>query len=133
MTTTLDRPLLQVIGPRKQATAHGTTDRRPTQLQSKLLEKPIEYFVGLPYDTWEEVPLPIRPSEWRVLSVAEEQLLFQQMNLALYRAEFMRAEVASGEDRDELLEEVPDRQVCCEEIERLLRRAQQIRNELITA
>lgn len=125
MTITLERPSTRsALPPRTHVPAARP---RSTEFRAKHLDSPIEYFAGLPYGDWNEVPIPARPAEWRALTVDEEQLLFQQMNLALYRAECLRRDLVTRDDEeDSTVDE-------CREIERLTQRAQSIRDELLHA
>lgn len=87
------------------------------------LEREIRSVPGLPYETWQESPVELHPHEWRLLTAAEEQLLFRQMNLAAYQASTLRDAIlrgsATNDDRLEFL--------------RLLRRSESIRDELVRA
>src|SRR5262245_32472562 len=98
-------------------------DAAPGAVGTLAVEREIRFLPGLPYGSWQEVPIvPLGP-EWRLLSVEEEQLLFRQLNLAYYRAVPLRDAIRRGDATEEM----------AAEFLRLIQRAELIRDELLRA
>ena len=90
---------------------------------ARCLDRCVEFLPGLPYGSWEETDVDVGSVEWRVLTAEDERHLFRQMNLAYFHATELRAEIQE-QGGDEL---------AIAEFERLIRRAESIRDELSRA
>lgn len=118
MTTVLEAPRRETV---HRPSGRAVLREAPNTGHSGLFNKNIEFSPGLPYESWQEVKL--ESSAGRALSAEEERLLFRQMNLAYFQAAQLRDAAHVGIDLDS----------AAAEFQRLIRRAEGIRDELLRA
>lgn len=107
--------------PKCPSVVRKTTEEASLKRAARILATEIDFLVGIPYDTLEEEPLELqRYTAATRIGAHDEVRLVRQMNLARFQAARLRQRLGA---------ETPD-VAAMDEIERLLERADLIRNRL---
>ena len=109
------------LAPAPSPSIDRTGDKAVCARASQILSRDLSFLVGIPYDTLREERLQFqRYSAASRLEAADERVWFRQLNFSRYRAARLR----------QLLSRESPEVGLMDEIERLLNRADQIRNQL---